>query len=235
MTTKTSHTEEECFQVNPEKKRGFSCTPSANKATITGRVLSTLATKGNDSGKPILDDGASHTMINHRSLFNTYQPQIMEISVANGQVIKSAGISSVKGIHQGEYLTLNNCLHVPDLKLNLVGMGDLAAKGCAIQFKDNGKFEVTHNNELALSGSLAGGVMELDLDLGQSMAHTALSTKDITNGHLLHSRLGHPRKTPLAKVIPGVSPPPTMIHALLPRIIAFLTKEAFLYLKTHLT
>lgn len=162
---KTSHSESDCFQLHPEKKRSNSRLPSANNASINGRVLSTLATKGNDSGKPILDSGASHTMIYDRTLFNTYQPQSMDISVANGQIIKSSGIGSVKGIHQGESVTLNNCLHVPDLKTNLISMGDLAKKGCSIQFKENGKFDVNHHDEVALSGNLSGGVMELDLEL----------------------------------------------------------------------
>lgn len=92
-------------------------------ATITGRVLCALVAIGNSTKKPLLDSGASHTMINKRSLFTSYKPLNTEISVANGQTIKGIGIGSVKGLHKGETITLSNCLHVPDLKCNLVSMG----------------------------------------------------------------------------------------------------------------
>lgn len=62
------------------------------------------------------------------------------------------GVGTALGSHLGSPLTLSGVLHVPDLKFNLVSLGQLAQKGCSVTFKDNNHYEVTQNNEVALSG-----------------------------------------------------------------------------------
>lgn len=96
-------------------------------------------------------------------------------------------------------------------------MGELAKKGCSNDFGDNGSFNVMQDADIALSGSLSGGVMELDLELGKSHQSFAGSTT-ITNGHLLHSRLGHPGPIPFQKVFPGVTLPSTCEPCILSKL-----------------
>lgn len=67
---KTAHSQDNCYQVHPEKRKSTSGT-GLTAATITGRVLCALVAIGNSTKKPILDSGASHTMINKRSLFTS--------------------------------------------------------------------------------------------------------------------------------------------------------------------
>lgn len=200
----TAHDESKCFQLHPELNPYKTRT---NLATIIGRALTTLIRDGNTSKKPILDSGASQSMVHDRSVFTSYKPTHTEVKVANGNSVYGIGIGTVTGVHKGERVSISNCLHVPALKANLVSMGDLAKKGCSINFEDNGSFKVMQDASVALSGSLSGGVMELDLDLGNSQTSFAGSTTSITNGHLLHSRLGHPGPIPFHKVFPGVELP----------------------------
>lgn len=146
---KTAHSIYDCFQVHPEKRKSQNSS-GLTAATITGRVLCALVAIGNSTNKPILDSGASHSMINKRSLFTTYKIFNTNINVANGQINK--GVGSVKGTHNGENITLSNCLHIPDPKYNLISMGELVKKGCSINFSNDGKFDVLQDSDLALSG-----------------------------------------------------------------------------------
>lgn len=86
-------------------------------------------------------------------------------------------------------------------------MVELAKKGCSIEFKDNGKFEVVQDSDVVLSGNLVEGLMELDIELGQisTWAPHAMTAK--ADGSLLHSWLGHPGPVPFSKVHPGVTSP----------------------------
>lgn len=142
-----------------------------------------------------------------RSKFTNYRPAHTEVKVANGSSVYGVGIGTITGVHKGERVSISNCLHVPALKANLVSMGELAKKGCSITFGDNGAFNVMQDSSVALTGSLSGGVMELDLDLGESQTHFAGSASNVANGHLLHRRLGHPGPVPFHKIFPGVELP----------------------------
>ena len=95
---KTAHTEDTCWQVHPDQKPHKTHT---NTASITGRALSTLAKKGNSSGKPILDTACSQTMIFDKSLFQSYNTRNTEIEVAGGDSITGNGIGLVSGNHKG--------------------------------------------------------------------------------------------------------------------------------------
>lgn len=195
---KTAHPEESCWQTHPEKNPHKT---QSNSASITGRALSTLAQKGNTSGKPILDTACSQTMIHDKNLFNSYRSQHTNIEVAGGESISGLGIGQVGGKHKGSSLSFSDCLHVPSLKSNLISMINLAKKGCSIVFKDSGYFEVMQDKDVVLSGHLVNGVMELDISLGESITPAqALATQ--TNGIVLHRRLGHAGQRPFEKAFP---------------------------------
>lgn len=103
-------------------------------------------------------------------------------------------------------MTFCNALHVISLKTDLVSMTELAKKGCSIVFKEGGLFEVIQDTDVVLSGELVDGPMELDVKLGKSpTTSTALVTRG--DGHLLHSRLGHPGRVPFSKAHPGFTAP----------------------------
>lgn len=87
-------------------------------------------------------------------------------------------------------------------------MINLARKGCSIIFKDNGYFEVMHDQDIVLSGHLVKGVMELDLHLGKSASENAMATNTHPDDMLHHRRLGHTGLRPFKKVYPNKIHPP---------------------------
>lgn len=183
-----------------------------------------MAVNGNRSGKPILDTGTTQKMFKDRSLFAKYAPLDTTIEVANGDSIEAQGVGTVKATHLGSPLSFPNALHVPDLKTDLVSMTELAKKGCSIEFSNNGSFEVIQGSDAVLSGKLADGLMELDVDIGKSPpSFTALATR--TDGNLLHSRLGHPGPIPLSKGFPGITPPTSCDPCIMAKQLVYHTKE----------
>lgn len=201
---KTAHSEDSCWQTHPEKNPHKS---QSNTASITGRVLSTLAKNGNLSGKPILDTACSQTMIHDKKLFDSYQAQQTNIEVAGGDLIDGIGLGRVTGNHKGMPLLFSDFLHVPSLKSNLISMINLAKKGCSIVFNHNRYFEVIQDKDTVLSGPLVNGVMELDITLGESTTHSPRAMTTRTNGITLHRRLDHSGPRPFEKVDPNTPYP----------------------------
>src|ERR1700748_770710 len=79
------------------------------------------------------DSGASSHMTPHRNWFEDYEPWIVPVRVANGTLLKSAGIGSVSftPILNGSparRLVFHRVLHVPDLTTNLLSVLHLTAK-----------------------------------------------------------------------------------------------------------
>lgn len=206
--SKTAHSADKCWQLHPHKHpnaNGRRGNPST--ASIIGRALCATAVNGNRSGKPILDTGTTQTMFKDQSSFAQYAPKPTLIEVANGDAIDGHGLGTVQVTHLGSPLSFCNALHVPALKTDLVSITELARKGCSIVFKEGGSFEVIQDTDVVLSGELVDGLMELDVKSGKSpVPSTALATQ--ADGHLLHSRLGHPGPVPFSKVYPGTTAPP---------------------------
>ena len=69
----------------------------------------------------------------HRAWFDQYEPDSVPVHVANGTVVQSAGIGSVrfipwhKGV-QGRELVFHKVLHVPQLQNNLLSVLYLTSK-----------------------------------------------------------------------------------------------------------
>lgn len=185
---KTAHSAENCWQVHPEKNpRPPNCHHSANNAVISGQALCATALNGNKYGKPILDTGTTQSMFRDHKHFSNYAPTTTSIEVANDDTIAGHGLGYVQASHHGSPLTFCNSIHIPGLKKDLISMVELAKKGCSIEFKDNGKFEVVQDSDVVLSGNLVEGLMELDIELGQisTSAPHAMTAK--ADGSLLHS------------------------------------------------
>lgn len=205
---KTAHPEESCWQLHPSKSpHNNNSRSSANVASISGRALSAVASRGKSTDKTILDSGSSHHMSINRNHFISHQPLETSIEVANGDTMIGHGVGVVAGSHQGSRLSLSDSLHVPDLKCNLVSLFKLAKKGCSLTFQDDGTFEVNQKDEVALTGKIIDGLMELNLDLGKSNLLKPTAYAVVTDSDFLHSRLGHPGRLPFSKAFPGLPAP----------------------------
>ena len=79
------------------------------------------------------DTGATSHMTPHRHWFGTYTPYVTPMSVANGQVVYSAGIGSLQfePVRKGKrarIIEFECVLHVPDLQSNLLAVLYLTSK-----------------------------------------------------------------------------------------------------------
>lgn len=146
-------------------------------------------------------------MFNDKNHFTNHQPQETTIEVANRSSMTGLGVGTVCGSNLGAPLSLSGAPHVPDLKCNLVSLVQLAQNGYLLVFKENGCFEVTQGNEVALSGLIVDVLMELDLKLGKSAQILPSSYVAMADGTLLHRRLGNPGSHPFLKDFPGETPP----------------------------
>lgn len=154
---KTAHSEGNCWQLHPSKNPHNNSKSSANSASISGRALCAKAYHGAQTNKSILDSGSSHHMFKDIKHFICHQPQETIIEVANGKSMTGLRVGTVSGSSLGAPLTLSGSLHVADLKCNLVSLVQLANKGFSLTFKENGQFEVTQDDEVALTGSIING------------------------------------------------------------------------------
>src|SRR5215469_12690134 len=142
------------------------------------------------------DTGASSHMIPHRHWFVTYSPYIVPIKLADGKIIKSAGVGSVRFKPHGKKHTLEfqRVLHVPDLKSNLLSILFLTAlKGFRVEivnkamlFYRNGDClftaTVNSNNTALLDG------ITLPMTEYADLASTSTCPMDTS---LWHRRFGH--------------------------------------------
>lgn len=86
-------------------------------------------------------------------------------------------------------------------------MTELAKNGCSIVSQECGNFEVVQDQDVVMSGSLVDGLMELNIDLGESSSTSQHALIARADGNLLHSHVGHPGPVPFSKIHPHASPP----------------------------
>ncbi|KNZ44121.1 hypothetical protein VP01_94g8 [Puccinia sorghi] len=99
-------------------------------------------------------------------------------------------------------ITLENCLFVPDIVINLVSAGELDARGCTIVSK-NSKFKVSKGNQTAFSGKILNGLFSIDnpSDTGVSSHLTANVANHKESLMEIHEKLGHPAITRIKPLI----------------------------------
>lgn len=145
------------------------------------------------------DTGATSHMTPRREWFKTYAPSSVLIRVANGQVIRAAGVGTVEFLPVKDGLKLrpvlfSNVLHVPDLNQNLLSVLTLSEKhrfrieieAGAVAFVRDGAAlfyaSVGANRVALLSGSTAV----------QSVSQTAAAAASSESPALLwHRRFAH--------------------------------------------
>jgi hypothetical protein len=144
------------------------------------------------------DTGASSHMTPHRAWFHEYEPYSIPIRVADGTVVKSAGIGSIhflprlQGVNCRE-VVFHKVLHVPQLQNNLLSVLYLTSKQgfCVIAEKQIMQFE--HDGVLLFTATQQGQLAYLD---GTTLhPHSVLSTTSTSilplTLDLWHRRFAH--------------------------------------------
>ncbi|KAF3653356.1 hypothetical protein FXO38_15678 [Capsicum annuum] len=106
-------------------------------ATLPKAISSALSVSSSGTSSSInstwhLDSGASNHMTGNLSQFSSLSSGVSKhfIHTANGHTLSSSGIGSIGN--------LSNVLYVPNLKANLVSVGQLVDQNCVVKFSPNG-------------------------------------------------------------------------------------------------
>ena len=97
----------------------------------------------------VLDSGSTHHIFRDRSAFRTYDTaKELSVTTANCGSLVAMGMGTVTmAIHlagRTVELTLQNCLHAPDVPVNLFSVGELQENGFRIHFEPGTNSPYTH-------------------------------------------------------------------------------------------
>ncbi|KNZ46501.1 hypothetical protein VP01_720g8 [Puccinia sorghi] len=198
-----NHSKDNCWHLHPEVapdwwKESQAQWKAGKEKEKKENYFMSLLTLWIESGDPknriILDSGASTHIFNDKKFFDS-------IERGNFDVIKTGkkdatlpikGKGSVRLSWGGKTITLNNCLFVPDIVINLISAGQLTEKGCTLTAKKS-KFSVSKDGCVAFEGKVNNGLFSVnnpdhagrDFESSVNVAHEKESIEDV------HEKLGH--------------------------------------------
>ena len=187
-------------QGNPKKKR-----PQANVTKVddvSDMNLSVIVSKVNFIGSNTkewwVDTGATRHVFLDKKMFSSYQ------TIDNGEQLFMGNSSSSKVEGQGKVvlkmtsgneLTLNDVLHVPKIRKNIVSRSLLSKKGFKLVFvSDN--FILTKNGMYVGKGYMSNGLFKLNVmtvvpPIKNINNKNTSSTYMLESSNVWHGRLGH--------------------------------------------
>jgi hypothetical protein len=176
---KTGHYKNQCKAPKKEKE-----SDSAN-VVADGEALILSVDSPLDSW--VLDSGASfHTTAIREILENYVSGDFGKVYLADGTALDVVGIGNVKiRIHADSVWKLQKVRHVPELKKNLISVGQLDDEGHGIHFH-GGKWKVSMGARIIAQGEKTG-TLYMTTDMRDTIAVADASAE----ADLWHQRLGH--------------------------------------------
>jgi hypothetical protein len=176
---KTGHYKNQCKAPKKEKE-----SDSAN-VVADGEALILSVDSPLDSW--VLDSGASfHTTAIREILENYVSGDFGKVYLADGTALDVVGIGNVKiRIHADSVWKLQKVRHVPELKKNLISVGQLDDEGHGIHFH-GGKWKVSMGARIIALGEKTG-TLYMTTDMRDTIAIADASAE----ADLWHQRLGH--------------------------------------------
>jgi hypothetical protein len=176
---KTGHYKNQCKAPKKEKE-----SDSAN-VVADGEALILSVDSPLDSW--VLDSGASfHTTAIREILENYVSGDFGKVYLADGTALDVVGIGNVKiRIHADSVWKLQKVRHVPELKKNLISVGQLDDEGHGIHFHV-GKWKVSMGARIIALGEKTG-TLYMTTDMRDTIAVADASAE----ADLWHQRLGH--------------------------------------------
>lgn len=199
-----THDADHCWQLHPELRpspKGAS-TQLAEGQDNSGSEATALLIES--IIKPtVLDSGASHHMVNDRSVFTSQGKSDIKISTGGSKNFLNAeeiGTAKIKN-HLGKVLILNDVLFVPGLNRSLISLSRVFKNSIVLKKKDLSKVEIVIDDLFCLKASLNNNLLEL---VGSSF----VEMKSNASCYLYHqsdwhSRLGHPNSQYQNRLVPG--------------------------------
>ncbi|RVW87889.1 Retrovirus-related Pol polyprotein from transposon TNT 1-94 [Vitis vinifera] len=181
---KTGHFKRQC--KSPKKKNEDD---SANAVTeeVQDALLLAVDSPLDDW---VLDSGASFHTTPHREIIQNYVAgDFGKVYLADGSALDVVGLGDVRiSLPNGSVWLLEKVRHIPDLKRNLISVGQLDDEGHAILFV-GGTWKVTKGARVLARGKKTG-----TLYMTSCPRDTIAVADASTDTSLWHRRLGHMRK-----------------------------------------
>ena len=214
MCNKQGHHAKDCpsckEQGNPKKKR-----PQANvteEDNVSDMNLSAVVSEVNfissNTKEWWVDTGATHQVCSKKKMFASYE------TIDNGEQLFMGNSSSSKVEGQGKVvlkmtsgkeLTLNDVLHVPEIRKNLVSRSLLSKKGFKLVFvSDN--FILTKNGMYVGKGYMSNGLFKMNVmtvvpPIKNTNKKNTSSAYMLESSNVWHGRLGHVNYNTLRRLI----------------------------------
>ncbi|MBW0535060.1 hypothetical protein O181_074775 [Austropuccinia psidii MF-1] len=191
----TTHKERSCWVEHPElqpppnknkKKQNRQESDAETHQTGMTALFTSKTACLNDKNSLVIDCGATHHMFNNKTLFSNLidMPKFRITTSDPTSNLFSIGRGTVRIVVNGKSLTLNNCLYVPHLSINLISLLEMFDSSLTISKKDE-NFVITSNNQLIISRQICNNLM-----ISNFTEHASLLT--IGKQPCWHNRLGHP-------------------------------------------
>jgi hypothetical protein len=118
---------------------------------------------GDSRSRIILDSGALAHIFNKKNCFTQLELGEFDV-IKTGKADSTLPIAGrgMVGLKWGDTaITLENCLYVPDIVINLISAGGLNKKGCTLESKSS-RFSVSKNNLTVLRGKILKNLYTVD-------------------------------------------------------------------------
>lgn len=197
------------LKANCPKREGQGGQQSSDKSkdksnafiTVTGTAMTTGSDITGSDKRWLIDSGASEHMTSQRSMFTNYLPLSTlkrYVIVGDGRQLPVVGVGDVElSVFNGDcYIksTLNNVLHVPQMKINLFSVTSATKKGYKVTLTDQ-QCLFYKDNELCAIGNREGNYYVLEVSSGY-MQESVAAVAALSDWHerLCHQNVEYVKK-----------------------------------------
>ncbi|KNZ61582.1 hypothetical protein VP01_1383g15 [Puccinia sorghi] len=197
-----NHSSDNCWHLHPEiapewwkeSQEQWKAGKGKEKENYYLALLTLWIESGNPKDRLILDSGASAHIFNDEKFFQTLETGNFDVIKTGkvGATLPIKGRGTVSLTWKGISITLDNCLYVPDIVINLVSAGELDSKGCSLTAK-NSVFTVSKDDRIVFTGKVNNGLYSINNpdSVGGKVKHSALLSSENDTLKEIHEKFGH--------------------------------------------
>ncbi|KNZ53408.1 hypothetical protein VP01_3247g2 [Puccinia sorghi] len=192
---------------------------------------------GDPKSRIILDSGASAHIFNDKSYFSKLELKDYD-SIKNGKAdatLPIKGIGEVELKWKNQCITLQGCLYVPDIIINLISPGCLDKKSFTVA-SESDRFKVLKEGRLVMQGSIKNNLFSIDKPIAVGKSPKNLFTTQPPTLQELHKSYGHSSIGRIEKLLPhSISEAEKSSFECKSCVLAKITKKPFKGISTTAT
>ncbi|KNZ48282.1 hypothetical protein VP01_577g8 [Puccinia sorghi] len=207
-----NHSADNCWHLHPEiapdwwkeSQAQWKAGKGKEKESYYLALLTRWIESGNPKDRIVLDTGASAHIFNDEKFFLNIKRGDFDVikTGKQGATLPIRGRGTVQLNWNDTTITLDNCLLVPDIVINLVSAGELDSKGCTLASK-NASFTVSKDDRLAFSGKIEKGLYTIKnpVSIGKENNYSVHLANQEESLKETHERFGHASLARLEKIL----------------------------------